>query len=180
MIEYLNDVTDPERPWAFIPDTEGNILDHLARYTLDPTFEGYGDFVNRSPGWTNETAAKKYKGCALISGNFLTFSHAFRLVTDDEGLISRISEAINRNKATPEYQAARGKKIKELNERILWNEITGKPVTVDYVRRVMWPMACKEEGHTEDEYPFEDYLTDCLSVNGGALHHVDLSLKPID
>lgn len=106
MTLFLNSVWDPDRPWRPIPDTEENILDHLAKYTLDPIFERYGDFVNRNPHWVGE-AAEKYKGMTVIFGNFLYFSHAFRVVTDDEDLISRISEAVNRNKATPEYREAR-------------------------------------------------------------------------
>ena len=107
MTEYLNPVTNPAAPWSFIPDTEENILHDLGRYTLDPVFELYGNFVNPSQEWLSGEVAAKYAGCTSISGNFLAFSHAFRLVTDDPGLISRLSAAIARNKATPEYQAAR-------------------------------------------------------------------------
>ena len=107
MTEYLNTVTDKERPWSFVPDSEENILRDLERYTLDPVFEDYGGFVDRSPEWLSPEIAEKYKGCAEISGNFLTFSHAFRLVTDDAALISRLSAAIERNRNTAEYQAAR-------------------------------------------------------------------------
>lgn len=110
MTEFINTVVDPERPWSFIPDTEENILHDLEHYTLDPAFEDYGDFVNRSPEWLDEIHAEKYKGCTVISGNFLTLSHAFYLVTDDEGMISRISVAVERNKNTTEYQAARARR----------------------------------------------------------------------
>jgi hypothetical protein len=107
MTEFINTVVDPERPWSFIPDTVENIMHDLERYTLDPVFEDYGDFVNRSPEWLDETHAEKYKGCTVVSGNFLTYSHAFYLITDDEGIISQISAAVDRNKGTTEYQAAR-------------------------------------------------------------------------
>ena len=106
MTEYLNTVTNPAAPWSSIPDTEENILHDLEQYTLDPVFEAYGNFVNRSPEWLDEAAAQKYAGCTIISGNFLTYSHAFNLVTDDDALISRLSAAIDRNKSTPEYKAA--------------------------------------------------------------------------
>ena len=46
-------------------------------------------------------------GHALISGNFLDYTHAFRVLTDDRVLIARLSGAIERNMTTPEYQAAR-------------------------------------------------------------------------
>lgn len=107
MTEYLNTVSDAKRPWLAVPDSEENILRDLERYTLDPVFEDYGCFVDRSPEWISPEIAEKYKGCTEICGNFLTFSHAFRLVTDDAALISRLSAAIDRNRNTAEYQAAR-------------------------------------------------------------------------
>ena len=110
--EYLNTVVDDDRPWASKPDSKENILRHLAKYTLDPVFERYGDFVNLNPQWLRKEDAEKYHGCAFIFGNFLTFSHAFRLVTDDAALIARIQAAVNRNKATAEYKAAKEAMIK--------------------------------------------------------------------
>lgn len=114
MTEYQNKVTNPAAPWSFIDDTEENILHDLERYTLDPVFELYGNFINPAPEWLSEEVAAKYAGCTSISGNFLTLSHAFRLVTDDPGLISRLSAAVMQNKATPEYQAARQKMLSKL------------------------------------------------------------------
>lgn len=114
MTEYQNTVTNPDAPWSFIPDTEENILRDLECYTLDPVFELYGNFVNPSPEWLSEDVSAKYAGCTSIFGNFLYLSHAFRLVTDDPGLISRLSAAIARNKATPEYQAARQRMLDKL------------------------------------------------------------------
>ena len=109
MTEYLNTVINPAAPWSFIDDTEENILQDLDAYTLDPIFELYGDFVNPSPEWLSTENAKKYAGCTMIFGNFYGYSHAFRLVTDDAALIARISAAVQRNKARPEYQQARQK-----------------------------------------------------------------------
>lgn len=114
MTEYLNTVANPDAPWSFIPDTEENILYDLERYTLNPVFEFYGNFVNPSPEWLSQEVAAKYAGCTSIFGNFLYLSHAFRLVTDDPGLITRLSAAIDQNKATPEYQAARQKMLDKL------------------------------------------------------------------
>lgn len=111
MTEYQNKVMNPAAPWSFIDDTEENILHDLAHYTLDPIFELYGDFVDPAPEWLDDAAAEKYAGCTSIFGNFLTYSHAFRLVTDDPGLIARLTAAIDRNRATPEYQAAREKAL---------------------------------------------------------------------
>lgn len=113
LTKYLNTVTDPLHPWASVPDSEENIINHLEQYTLDPVFEYCGNFVNPNPEWIYPEAAKKYNGCTLIFGNFLTFSHAFRIVTDDPDLIQRLTDAINRNKATPEYKAARERMIEQ-------------------------------------------------------------------
>lgn len=107
MTEYLNTVINPDAPWSFIPDTAENILRDLESFTLDPVFELYGNFINPAPVWMSEVVAERYAGCTSIFGNFLTLSHAFRLVTDDPVLISRLSAAVERNKATKEYQAAR-------------------------------------------------------------------------
>ena len=48
MTEYRNKVFNPDAPWLIVDDTEENIMRDLERYTLDPVFERYGDFVNRS------------------------------------------------------------------------------------------------------------------------------------
>lgn len=114
MTEYLNTVINPAAPWSFIDDAEENILHDLDAYTLDPTFELYGDFVNPSPEWLSTENAEKYAGCTMIFGNFYGYSHAFRLVTDDAALIARISAAVQRNKARPEYQQARQKMLDAL------------------------------------------------------------------
>lgn len=48
----------------------------------------------------------------------------------------------------------------------------GRIVTLDELRSVDYPMALAEEGLLESEYPFEAYLHDCLSENGGALNEI--------
>jgi len=111
MTEYMNTVINPAAPWSFIDDTEESIMRDLAVHTLDPIFEMYGDFVNPSPEWLTPENAAKYAGCTMIFGNFRNYTHAFRLVTDDTALISRISAAVQRNKARPEYQQARREMI---------------------------------------------------------------------
>lgn len=109
MTLYENKVSDPDKPWLQIPDTEENILRGLAEHTLDPAFELYGNFVNLCPRWRSPEVMAARAGHALISGNFLNYSHAFRVLTDDQALIARFSMAIERNTATPEYQAARAR-----------------------------------------------------------------------
>ena len=113
MTLYENKVFDEDRPWLEIPDTEENILRDLERYTLDPVFEMYGDFVNRTPEWLTEELPQARAGHTMISGNFLNYTHAFRVCTDDEALIKRLEAAIDRNKATPEYQAAKTRMLEK-------------------------------------------------------------------
>lgn len=106
MTIYQNQVINPEKPWSFMDDTKENILKDLAEYTLDPVFEEYGNFVY-TPTWCDEESAEQYKDLTAISGNFLTLSHAFRLLTDDEELINELTEAIRRNQETEEYKHAK-------------------------------------------------------------------------
>lgn len=113
MTEYINEVVNPDKPGSFMKDTKENILHDLECYTLDPVFEEYGNFVYK-PIWMNKEAEKRYdKGFTIICGNFETYSHAFRVYTDDEELIKEFTEAIRKNQATEEYKAAK----KRLEER---------------------------------------------------------------
>lgn len=113
MTLYENKVFDKDKPWLQVPDTEENILRDLECHTLNPIFEMYGDFVNRTPQWLTEELRQTRAGHTMISGNFLNYTHAFRVCTDDEGLIERLEAAIDRNKATAEYQAARARMLEK-------------------------------------------------------------------
>lgn len=106
MTTYQNQVINPEKPWSFMDDTKENILKDLAEYILDPVFEEYGNFVYM-PTWCDEESVEKYKRLTAINGNFLTLSHAFSLLTDDEELIKELTEAIRRNQGTEEYKQAK-------------------------------------------------------------------------
>lgn len=98
------------------PDPIEVLFQVLENNTLDPTFEKYGDFVNRNPHWLKKEAAEKYKGCTVISGNFATLSHVFNIITDDEELIRNFEVLVNNNKQRPEYQEIK-KDILEKEER---------------------------------------------------------------
>lgn len=63
----------------------------LEEYTLDRTFEMYGNFIEMRDGK------------AHLFGNFFDYSHVFRLETDDQDLIDRLASAIEANKAKPTY-----------------------------------------------------------------------------
>lgn len=49
---------------------------------------------------------------------------------------------------------------------------TSRTVTIEELRRIDYPEALAAEELTEEEYPFEAYLHDCLSENGGALNEI--------
>ena len=106
MTIYQNKVVNPEKPWSFMEDTKENILKDLEQHTLDPVFEDYGNFVYM-PAWEDKEVAEKYKGLTAICGNFLTYSHAFRLLTDDTELIEELTTAIRKNQSTEEYKQAK-------------------------------------------------------------------------
>jgi hypothetical protein len=86
------------------PDTIEELLNVLDKYTLDPTFEKYGNFINNNPIWVKPKAKEKYKGCTQIFGNFITISHVFNITTDEPDVIEAITAAVNRNKETTEYK----------------------------------------------------------------------------
>jgi hypothetical protein len=89
------------------PDTIEKLLEVLNEYALDPTFEDYGNFVQREPHWLHKEAAEKYKGCTVINGNFATLSHVFNIITDEPDIIEVLEQAINKNKSTKEYKKHR-------------------------------------------------------------------------
>ena len=107
MTEILSKTRDPESPWIEKPDTVDRILRDLAAHTLDPVFEQYGDFCDRSPEWLTKEAAEKYAGCVRFWGNFLEYAGVFDVITSDKEIIAKLSELIARNKATPQYIEAR-------------------------------------------------------------------------
>lgn len=106
-IDILSTTRDPAAPYRYIEDSVERILRDMLEHTLDPTFEYYGGFVDRNPEWDNPTAAKQYAGCTVIWGNFWDYSGAFNIVTDDQSIIDRLTEAVKSNKRRPEYAAAK-------------------------------------------------------------------------
>jgi hypothetical protein len=106
-IDVLSKTRDPAAPYCYVADSVERILKDMSEHTLDPTFEDHGDFVDRNPEWDDPSIAKKYAGCTVIWGNFWDYSGVFNIITDDQSLIDRISEAVKNNKQRPEYAAAR-------------------------------------------------------------------------
>lgn len=70
----------------------------LERYTLDPSFDGYGGFA---------IPDEARPGVVRFWGNFFDVSHAFCVETDDGEICARLVAAIKENKATARYAAAK-------------------------------------------------------------------------
>lgn len=78
------------------------LFDRLASHPLDRTFEAYGDFVTVDP--VNGRGEPMIgPGGAAFFGNFLTYSHVFRLETDDPELVARLTAAIRSNQQRADY-----------------------------------------------------------------------------
>jgi hypothetical protein len=87
------------------PGTLDELREALRNHTLDPFFEK--NFINRNPYWQDPELNEQNKGCTVIAGNFLTLSHVFHIVTDEEEIIGEFEALINENKLRPEYLAAK-------------------------------------------------------------------------
>jgi len=88
-----------------LPDSIDILMETLDKYTLDPTFEDFGNFIYPfipAKGWNSEN--EKYKGCTCISGNFLTYSHVFSIITNDNETIEKLSSLIRNNQQREEYK----------------------------------------------------------------------------
>ena len=89
------------------PGTIEDLKEILTKYTLDPTFEKYGNFINYNPQWVKPESQNKYKGCAVIFGNFKTYSHVFNIITDDKKLLNELQILVDKNKSTNDYMLAK-------------------------------------------------------------------------
>jgi hypothetical protein len=91
-------------------DSIDELLRVLSKYTLDPMFEDFEDFGN----FVQETE----NGTTIFFGNFKHYSHVFRLETDEEYLIKKLTDAIRKNQNTVAYKklSSHNKKKKELLE----------------------------------------------------------------
>lgn len=105
-----------ETPWCAEPDTLDRILGDLEKHTLLPELGAFG-FIDRSPRWIRPADAERYAGCAHVLGNFDGYSGAFEVITDDADVLERLSAAIARNMATPEYAEAKRRYEQERAER---------------------------------------------------------------
>lgn len=75
------------------------LFDRLLTDTLDRTFEAFGNFIERG-----DDIERIYgKGFVCFFGNFFTYSHVFRIATDDADLIEHLTAAIEINKTKTSY-----------------------------------------------------------------------------
>ena len=95
------------------PDSIWALVQVLNKYALDPTFENYGNFVNHNPQWISQEIAEKYQGCLKFFGNFSSISHVFNIITDEPEVIQILTDAINKNIQTNEYQVLRNYYIED-------------------------------------------------------------------
>lgn len=82
-----------------------HLFEMLEEHPLDRRFERFGDFVEVEPMLAS---GERAVGKAYISGNFLTYSCAFRIVADlaaDREKLNQIIVAIDANQRRPDYLA---------------------------------------------------------------------------
>ena len=82
----------------------GDFIEKLQKYTLDPRFEQYGNFIYKNPKFPkNPEMTKKYKGWYCLFGNFFDYSNAFSIYTNDEKLAKKLRRLIRKNKNGEKY-----------------------------------------------------------------------------
>ena len=85
-----------------------DFIEKLQKYTLDPQFEQYGNFIKKNPKFPrNPEITEKYKGWYSLFGNFFDYSNAFSILTDDEKLAKKLRRLIRKNQKSEKYVNAR-------------------------------------------------------------------------
>lgn len=69
----LEIIANGSNTYPYQKSTLSDLYRLLETYTLDPVFERYGEFVNRTPCWIDGETARKYSGASVIAGNFLSY-----------------------------------------------------------------------------------------------------------
>lgn len=81
-----------------------DFIEKLSKYTLDPTFEKYGNFVRKNPKFPkSKELTKKYEGWWSFFGNFFDYSNAFSFYTDDAELVEKLTDLIRKNQSFEKY-----------------------------------------------------------------------------
>jgi len=86
-------------------DTIEQLLEVLSKHTLDPRFEGYGNFVRADTPdiYIRDGHLHAVPGAYKFFGNFLDVSHVFNIRTDEPEIIKALTAAIEANKQTQTY-----------------------------------------------------------------------------
>lgn len=114
------------------PDTIEDLLNVLENHPLDPMFEEYGNFISEYKPLKITDENKHLLGCVSFFGNFLTLSHVFNIVTNDEEVINKLATAIRNNQQRRGYKEAKiqylaQKKLDEIaKQKFQNNEISLK------------------------------------------------------
>jgi hypothetical protein len=88
------------------PDSINQLLEVLKNEPLDRRFEKYGNFIyiiRESDTIDPCTCPKEWIGSTMFSGNFLTISHVFRILTDEQEIINKLTIAIRENQQRQDY-----------------------------------------------------------------------------
>lgn len=85
-----------------------DFIEKLQKYTLDPQFEQYGNFIRKNPKFPkNPEMTEKYKGWYSLFGNFYDYSNAFSILINDEKLVKKLRRLIRKNQRSEKYVNAR-------------------------------------------------------------------------
>lgn len=100
-------LSNKNRHYGYTPITLESLIEDLQTYALDPVFEKYGNFITEynPKQWTDDNS--KYKGYKHIFGNFFSYSNVFRILTNDEQVIDRLTVLIRQNQTMSNYHAAK-------------------------------------------------------------------------
>lgn len=83
-------------------------IEKLQKYTLDPRFEKYGNFIGKNLKFPESPEmTEKYKGWYSLFGNFYDYSNAFSIMTDDEKLAKKLRRLIRKNQRSEKYIKAK-------------------------------------------------------------------------
>lgn len=85
-----------------------DFIEKLKKYTLDPRFEQYGNFMVKNPKFPkNPQMTEEYKGWYSLFGNFYDYSNAFSILFFDDTLARKIRRLIRKNKNSEAYIKAK-------------------------------------------------------------------------
>jgi len=108
--------------WAGTPpDDVETLLDVLAKHTLDPRFEEYGNFITHNPHDSKQNPDYPHKSSVrwinnnplyaddvtAFFGNFYDISHVFSIHINVPSVIEKLTRNIRKNQQTDAYKQAK-------------------------------------------------------------------------